>query len=69
MDILAKAKENLSIVGGARKSEEYKSPLTTLSKAIEPVNTRKEIAKLAGVSEGTIAKVEKIKIDEIIPNI
>ena len=53
----------------AEIAEEYKSGLTTLSKAIEPVNTRKEIAKLAGVSEGTIAKVEKIKIDEIIPNI
>lgn len=35
--------------------------LTTLSKSIEPVNTRQEIAELAGVSEGTMAKVGKIE--------
>jgi hypothetical protein len=34
--------------------------LTTLSKS-EPINTRAEIAKIAGVSEETIAKIEAIQ--------
>jgi hypothetical protein len=57
-----KAKTNLSTVGGDRKSEEYKeSPLTKLSNPITPANTRKDIAKEAYVSEGTVAKVEYIE--------
>ncbi|OOM75118.1 hypothetical protein CLPUN_35550 [Clostridium puniceum] len=59
--IEAKAKENLSVVGGDKKSENAKSGLMKSSKAIEPVNTRKEIAKIAGVSEDTIHKVEVIE--------
>jgi hypothetical protein len=53
--IAARAKEN-QIAGGG----DQKSGLTTLSNPIEPINTRSEIAKTAGVSEGTIAKVKKI---------
>jgi hypothetical protein len=48
----AKACANLSAGGGDRKS-----PLLKSSKAVDsPVNTRKELAKTAGVSEDTIAK-------------
>lgn len=35
--------------------------LTDLSKGIEPVNARAEIAEAAGVSEGTVSKVERIQ--------
>jgi ParB-like chromosome segregation protein Spo0J len=55
--IAARAKENLhTSTGGANPQ-----PLTTLSNPVEPVNTRAEIAKVANVSEGTIAKVKTIK--------
>ncbi|NSB15869.1 hypothetical protein [Clostridium beijerinckii] len=59
--IEAKAKENLSKVGGDKKSENAKSGLMKSSKAIEPISTRKEVAKIAGVSEDTIHKVEVIE--------
>lgn len=49
--IAAQAKENQ----GARNDF-----LPTLAKS-EPINTREEIARAAGVSHGTIAKVEKIQ--------
>ena len=48
--LMAKAKENQ----GARNDI-----LPTLAKS-EPINTREELAKAAGVSHGTIAKVKKI---------
>ena len=49
--IAARAKENLSAVGGDKKSNEYKeSGLANLPEAIHPVNTRDELSKLAGVS-------------------
>lgn len=35
--------------------------LTDLSKSIHPTNTRQEVAAASGVSEGTLAKVEKIE--------
>jgi ParB-like chromosome segregation protein Spo0J len=54
--IAARAKENQSAGGG-----DQKSGLTNSSKPIEPVNTRAEIAKTAGVSEDTVAKVKTIK--------
>ena len=50
--IAAKAKSNQ----GARTDI-----LTTLSKGVEPINARAEIAEAAGVSEGTVSKVERIK--------
>lgn len=68
-----RAKENLSLGGGDRKSEAYKSPLTRVlnpvfetksfsvpeTKTITPVNVQKEIAKTAGVSQGTIGYIQK----------
>jgi len=36
--------------------------LTTLSKS-EPVHTRKKLAEIAGLSEGTLAKIEKVDKD------
>ena len=47
--IAAKAKENQKRSGGA-----------VPQKSAEPVETRKELAKIAGVSHDTIARVEKI---------
>ncbi len=55
--IAARAKENQV----ERKGEQSGATLTTLSNLIEPVNTRAEVAKIANVSEGTIAKVKTIK--------
>ncbi len=57
-----KGKEKLSLGGGDRKSEEYKekSPLPNLANPIEPIDTREEIAKLAGVSHGTLDKVREV---------
>ena len=49
----AMAKENL--VAGAEMTN------TGLQKSVKAVNTQKEIAKAAGVSHDTIAKVEKIE--------
>lgn len=59
--IAARAKENLSAVGGDKKSNEYKeSGLANLPEAIQPVNTRDELSKLAGVSSRNISKVKNI---------
>ena len=53
--IAKRAKENLSAGGGNRKS-----PLTKSAKAVaKPVDTRKELAKIAGVAPDTIAKRAK----------
>jgi hypothetical protein len=53
----AKGKENQKTGGGDKKSG-----LTTLSKPIDTpaINTRKEVAKSAGVSEGQVAKFKVI---------
>ena len=61
-----KAKANLSLAGGDRKSEEYKeSPLQNSANPvpteIEPINTRQEIADLAHVSRDTVSKVKYIE--------
>ncbi len=61
--IAERAKENLKTSTGGDEPR----PLTILSKAgNEPINTRSEIAKAAGVSEGTLAKTKVIiaKADE-----
>ncbi len=48
------------IAARARENQGMRTDLlTNLSKG-EVLNTRKEIAKLAGISEGTIAKIEKV---------
>lgn len=61
--IEAKAKENSKISGenfgkGLTKSS---NPKNESEIKIEPINTRKEVAKIAGVSEDTIHKVEVIE--------
>jgi len=63
-----KAKENQTLAGGDKKSAEYKeSVLENSTKPIEeestikPIDTKKELAKIAGVSHNTIAKIKKIK--------
>ncbi len=54
---VAKAKENLSLTGGDKKSgcQNSDKPI------INPIDTKKEISKIADVSHDTIYKVEKIK--------
>ncbi|WP_347460527.1 ParB N-terminal domain-containing protein [Clostridium sp. DMHC 10] len=56
-----KAKENLSLSGGDKKSKNAKSDCQKSDKAITPIDTKKELAKLAGVSHDTIHKVEYIE--------
>lgn len=54
--IQKKAKENLKTSTGGN----IPRPLTKSSKPEKSFNTRKELAEIAGVSEDTISKVEKI---------
>lgn len=56
-----KAKENLSLSGGDKKSKNAKSDCQKSDKVITPIDTKKELAKLAGVSHDTIHKVEYIE--------
>jgi len=56
-----KAKVNMALGGGDKVSEEARAGLTKLSNPVDRINTREEIARVAGISEGTISKVEKIK--------
>jgi N6-adenosine-specific RNA methylase IME4/DNA-binding XRE family transcriptional regulator len=53
-----KARGNMSTAGGDRKSENAKTGCQISDKAID---TKKELAKVAGVSHDTIAKVQKIE--------
>lgn len=60
--IAEKAKEQQKQSGGDRKSAEYQeSVMQKSAEPISPVTTRQELAKVAGVSHDTIAKVEKIE--------
>jgi transcriptional regulator with XRE-family HTH domain len=60
-DIIAtRARENKVISGGDRKSEGTKSLVSNLTEAILPIRTRKELAKIAGISEGSLSKIEKV---------
>jgi hypothetical protein len=58
--ISEKARINKIISGGDRKSEQYKEQ-SDVSTLIEPISTQKEIAKLAQVSTGTVAKYDIIQ--------
>jgi len=51
-----KAKENLKLSG-----ENFGKGLPTLAKAIDKINTRQELAKIASVGHGTLDKVKKIQ--------
>ena len=54
----AKAKENLSIAG---QSYSPKEGCQKSDKVSDPIDTKKEVAKIAGVSHDTIAKAKKIQ--------
>ncbi len=57
-----RAKEQQKQSGGDRKSAEYQETVMQKSaEPISPVTTREELAKVAGVSHDTIAKVERIE--------
>ena len=53
--IAARARENQY-----RSTNQYSSLQTTLSEPSPPVSTRKELAQMASLSEGTLAKIEKV---------
>jgi len=59
--ITARARENLHKSGGDKKSENAKSGCQNSDNPIEPIDTKKELAKIAGVSHDTIWKVGKIQ--------
>ena len=55
------AKENQSLGGGDKKSDEYKiTGFQNSEKAFSPVNTTKKLAQTAGVSTDTYSKGKKI---------
>jgi hypothetical protein len=58
--IADEAKKNLSAGGGDKKSDKAKSGCQNSDKAITPIDTKKEVAKLSGVSHDTIAKAKLI---------
>lgn len=57
-DIEARAKANQSAAGGDKSDQG--ALLTTLSEALPPVNTRKELADTVGIGEVTMGKVMQI---------
>ena len=60
--IAEKAKAKQSAAGGDKRSEAYKETASIKNdKSGSPVNTQKEIAKLAGVSTGTVAQFEQVQ--------
>ena len=61
-DIEARAQANHADNGGDKTSEDARAALTTLSKPLVPVNTRKELADSVGIGEVTMGKV--MQIDE-----
>jgi len=55
----AKAKENLKIYGG----NQYEDAPLQKSANVQKIDTRQELARIAGTSHDTIAKVERIERD------
>lgn len=55
-NIAARAKINMLSV----QNNNAGAALANLPKLVEPVNTRKELARIAGVGERTLAKIEKV---------
>ncbi|GHU97983.1 hypothetical protein FACS1894211_00920 [Clostridia bacterium] len=55
--IAARAREN-KVIGG--ESFGVGKVRTNLSQPISPLNTRRELAKISGISEGTLFKIEKV---------
>ncbi len=68
---MAKAKQ--AEAGGDRRSEVYKETASVQMDKTDskPIDTRKEIAKLAGVSTGTVARYQEVKkkAPELVPKI
>ncbi len=62
--IEARARANQSAAGGDKANQG--TLLTTLSEALSPVNTRKELADAVGIGEVTMGKV--MQIDEHAPS-
>ena len=60
-DIEAKAMANQAAAGGDKSGEG--ALLTTLSEALPPVSTRKELAESVGIGEVTMGKVMQIGAD------
>jgi transcriptional regulator with XRE-family HTH domain len=58
--IAARAKENCSRGGGDKKSEDARSGWQIFANPISTVETRKELAKIAGISHTTLSKIEKV---------
>lgn len=67
VELALKKKDALAALAQKKQKagvKEHSSLLTDLSKG-SAMNTRRDVAKDAGVSEGTVAKVEKIKISAV----
>lgn len=58
--IAARALKNCCLGGGDKKSEAAKSGCPNLDNPIEKVDTKKELAKIAGLSHGTLNKIERV---------
>ena len=56
--LATKSRENMSAGGGDQKSEQAKSGRENSTNPISEKNTRDQIAKLAGVSNNTVSRVE-----------
>ena len=65
-DIEAKAQANHIANGGDKVSEDARAAMTTLSKPLASINTRKKLADSVGIGEVTMGKV--LKIDEQAPD-
>ena len=55
------------IVARARKNQGTRNDLLANLPKSEPINTRKELAKIAGIGERTIAKIEKVDSEAPAP--
>ncbi len=66
-EVEARAKANLSIAGGDNRHL-AEAPLTPVSKVVDGVNTRKELAQIVGVGEVTMGRAMKIE-DEAPQNV
>lgn len=71
--IAEEAKAKQSAAGGDKRSEAYKETASVKNDKSEtaPIDTRKEVAKLAGVSTGTVAQFEQVqkKAPELVDKI
>lgn len=58
--IQGQAKENMSIGVGDKKSDEYKNRVSPIGEKQKNIHTDKELAKMAGVGTGTVARFNKV---------